>query len=104
MKIRSFGLSEAMITNNCYKSNDPSVGLALNSDDSAVKCYFMDTGLLVSQIFSDKKDNDDDIYHKILFDKISLNEGMIMENIVAQMLKSNGYNLYYYSKSDENNQ
>jgi len=40
-----------------------------------------------------------EIYKKILFDKLSFNEGMLIENIVAQMLKSNGKKLYFFSKN-----
>ena len=36
----------------------------------------------------------------MLLDKISVNEGMLMENVVAQILKSTGHNLYFYSRSD----
>lgn len=34
---------------------------------------------------------------KLLLGKLELNEGMIFENIVAQMLVANGHKLYFYS-------
>lgn len=43
---------------------------------------------------------DEEIYKKILFDKLSFNEGMIIENIVAQMLVSGKRKLYFYSRND----
>ena len=46
-------LNDAMITNTCYNSSDPNVGLSLNSDFSTRKCYMMDTGLLITQTFLD---------------------------------------------------
>ena len=46
-------LNDAMITNTCYNSTDPNVGLSLNSDFSTRKCYMMDTGLLITQTFLD---------------------------------------------------
>ena len=37
------------------------------------------------------------LYKKILFDKLEINKGMLVENIVAQMLKANGHILFFYS-------
>ncbi len=45
---------------------------------------------------------DNELYRAILFDKLDINEGMIMENIVAQMLRRNGHRLFFYSRSDPN--
>lgn len=50
-----FWLEDSMICNVCYKCNDPNVGFALNKNDSAVKCYMGDTGLLVSLAFSENE-------------------------------------------------
>ena len=96
-------LNEAMIVNNCYNSTDPNVGLALSADPATRKCYMADTGLLVTQTFSDKSFTDNELYKAILFDKLDINEGMIMENIVAQMMRSNGHKLYFYSRTDSSN-
>ena len=41
-----------------------------------------------------------DVLNRLLNDNIELNEGMIVENVVAQMLRSVGHKLYFYSKSD----
>ena len=62
-----------------------------------------DTGLLVTHSFGDNDYSGNDVYRAILLDKLSVNEGMIMENIVAQMLRSNGRRLYFYSRVDTNN-
>ncbi|MBP5202142.1 DUF4143 domain-containing protein, partial [bacterium] len=93
-------LSEAMVTNPCYNSTDPNIGLALTSEHSTQKCYMADTGLLVTLTFMDKSYTANELYKAVLFDKIDINEGMIMENIVAQMLRTNGHKLYFYSRSD----
>lgn len=94
-------LKESMLTNLCYAVSDPSVGLALTEDRNNVKCYLGDTGLLVSQAFENKPYLDNDIYRDILLDKLSVNEGMIMENYVMQALVASGYTPYYYSHNDE---
>ena len=96
-------LNEAMVVNACFNATDPSVGLALSADHSSQKCYMADTGLLVTHAFMDTPFTDNEFYRAVLFDKLDINEGMIMENIVAQMLRRNGHKLYFYSRSDSIN-
>ena len=96
-------LDEAMITNSCFNSTNPNIGLALSSDHTTQKCYMADTGLLVSLTFSDKNFLDNDLYKAILYDKLNINEGMIMENIAAQMLRTKRQRLYFYSRHDKLN-
>lgn len=93
-------LNDAMITNTCYNSIDPNIGFSLNKDSSTRKCYMMDTGLLVTQTFMDSDYTENDLYKAVLFNKLNINEGMLMENIVAQVLRTNGHRLFFYSKSD----
>ena len=83
-------LNEAMIVNTCFNATDPNIGLALSADNSTQKCYMADTGLLVTLTFMDRKFTENELYRSILFDKLNVNEGMIMENIVAQMLRTFG--------------
>lgn len=96
-------LDDAMITNTCFNATDPNVGLALSSDYNTRKCYMADTGLLVTQSLLDNDHLENTLYKEILFNKISINEGMLMENVVAQTLRSNGHKLYFYSRSDKKN-
>lgn len=96
-------LNEAMVINACFNSTDPNVGLALSADHTTQKCYMADTGLLVTHTFMDTSYTENELYRAILFDKLSVNEGMIAENIVAQMLRRNGHKLYFYSRSDSTN-
>ena len=96
-------LKEAMIVNPCFNVLDPNIGFALSSDYSTRKIYVQDTGLLVTQAFYDNEFVDNDLYAALLFDKLNVNEGMIMENIVAQMLRTKGHQLYFYSKTDYEN-
>lgn len=93
-------LNEAMIVNACFNATDPNVGLALSQDNTTQKCYMADTGLLVTHTFMDSSFTDNELYQAILFDKLDINEGMLMENVVAQMLRQNGHKLYFYSRYD----
>ncbi len=96
-------LNEAMIVNACYNATEPNVGLALSADFATQKCYMADTGLLVTLAFFDMPFVENELYKAVLFDKLEINEGMILENIVAQMLRRNGHKLYFYSRNDKNN-
>lgn len=90
-------IEESMIVNIASSSMDPSCALPLTKDFTRQKLYMADTGLLVSQIFrASKEPMNDSIYTSLISDKISLNVGMIMENAVAQALKTNGHDLYFY--------
>ncbi len=98
-----FWLQESMIVNIAFNTTEPNIGLRLNKESSALKCYMGDTGLLISLAFDEKGLVDEEIYKKILFNKLSFNEGMIMENIVAQMLAATGKKLYFYFNYDKQN-
>ena len=93
-------LNEAMVVNTCFNATDPGIGLALSADHAAQKCYMADTGLLVTQTFMDGPYTENELYRAILFDRLHINEGMVMENIAAQMLRKNGHKLYFYSRND----
>lgn len=92
-----FWLDDAMIANICYNSTEPNIGLKLNMDRMTLKCYMGDTGLLISHAFDENGLVSEEIYKKLLFDKLEVNKGMIVENIVAQMLAASGHKLYFYS-------
>lgn len=96
-----FWLDDSMICNLCYKCNDPNVGFSLNKDDSSVKCYMGDTGLLVSLAFSENELISKEIYKNIMHNKLSINQGMIYENAVSQMLACKNNDLYFYTHYSE---
>lgn len=96
-------LADAKIINCCYNSTEPNIGLRLNEDRTTLKCYMGDTGLLISHAFNNKSIVDESIYQKLMFQKLEINEGMLIENIVAQMLAASGHKLFFFSKYDEIN-
>ena len=96
-----FWLDDSMICNLCYKCNDPNVGLALNKNDSFVKCYLGDTGLLVSLAFSENELAESELYKKIMNGNLSINQGMIYENAISQMITAKGKKLYFYTRYNE---
>lgn len=96
-------LTEAKVVNNCYNATEPTVGLAMSEEHTTRKCYMADTGLLVTHTFMDDQFTDNDLYRDILLDRMHVNEGMLMENIVSQELRAGGHRLYFYSRSDTDN-
>ncbi|MBR6042724.1 MAG: ATP-binding protein [Paludibacteraceae bacterium] len=94
-----FWLADAGIVNICYNCTAPNVGLRLNMERNTLKCYMGDTGLLVSHAFDENGKVPVELYQKMLLNKLEVNEGMLVENIVAQMLAANGRKLYFYSNS-----
>lgn len=93
-------LSDAKIVNCCYNTTAPNIGLKLNMDRTTLKCYMADTGLLISHAFDEKQLVSNELYRKLLMDKLEVNAGMLIENIVAQMLAAAGHKLYFYSNPD----
>ena len=98
-----FWLSDAGIVNICYNCTAPNIGLRLNMERNTLKCYMADTGLLFSHAFDEKGRVPIEFYQKIIHDKLEINEGMLVENIVAQMLTAAGHKLYFYSNSSREN-
>lgn len=96
-------LDEAMVVSPCFNATDPTVGLKLSEDHATQKIYMADTGLLVTQAFRDDSYIDNRLYRDILLDKVNVNEGMLMENVAAQLLRSSDHELFFYSRSDTNN-
>lgn len=96
-------LSKSMIINRCLNATDPTVGLSMSSDHTTQKIYLGDTGLLVSQTFFDNDFVDNSLYKGILLDRLNINEGMLMENVAAQMLRCKGHHLFFYSRVDAAN-
>lgn len=94
-----FWLQDAMIVNVCYNSTAPNIGLRLNRDRLTLKCYMADTGLLISHAFDENGIVSEEIYKKLLFDKLEVNKGMIVENMAAQMLTAGGHKLYFFARA-----
>lgn len=98
-----FWLDDAHMVNLCLNVTDPNIGLDLSSEDNNLKCYLCDTGLLCTMAFGDSRKTTNDLYQKILANRLNINEGMLVENIVAQQLVANGHRLRFYSKRDDAN-
>lgn len=91
-------LKEADVANICTSCTDPSLGLALSADDSTLKCYMADTGLLATMSFSAATGPMPEAYRQVLLGEAGINEGMLAENAVAQQFVAAGHELYFYSK------
>lgn len=93
-----YWLGNSMITNECFNCNDLNLGLSLNENRIYIKCYMGDISLLVSHAFNESEITDGELYKQILKDKLSINEGMLFENVIAQSLVCNHYPLFFYTR------
>lgn len=80
-----------------YHANDPEIGLSQNRDLTKFKLFLGDTGLFTTLVFADKSFTENDIYSKLLNDKLQANLGYLYENVVAQLLAANGHKLFYHT-------
>lgn len=94
-------LAESKVVNHCYNSTDPNLGINMNTDRMTMKCYMADTGLLVTQAIDDGTVLEEEVMRAILLDRAGINEGMFLENVVAQQLAAAGHRLFFYSKTDK---
>ncbi|MBR2378787.1 MAG: DUF4143 domain-containing protein, partial [Bacteroidaceae bacterium] len=90
-------MEDSMTTNIAFHSDDPNVGLALTKNMGYFKMYTSDTGLFITLAFKDSDITENVIYEKLLSDKLSTNLGYVYENMIAQMLRATGKNLFYHT-------
>ena len=96
-------LADAKVANIAYNATDPGVALALSEDDSTCKVYSADTGLMIAQSLGDRSFTEGTIYAEVYSGNLGVNEGMVMENYVAQALTASGRRLFFYSRYDLEN-
>ena len=93
-------ISKSMTVNFAYHSNDPNIGLALHANPDNFKMFLADTGLFITLGFMEKDFTDNVIYRKLLSDKLPTDLGYVFENAVAQLIRTAGHSLYYYTFKD----
>ena len=80
-----------------YNSTDPRVSLSLSKDLDSYKLYIADTGLFITLMFIDRPVAENELYAKLLSDKLPANLGYLYENLIAQMIAASGRELYYHT-------
>jgi predicted AAA+ superfamily ATPase len=95
-------LRESMTVNMAYHVNDPNAGMSFYKDLDLFKMFVADTGLFVTLAFRDKDFTENVIYQKLWNDKLNTNLGYLYENVVAQMLRAAGNELFYHTWPTEN--
>ena len=81
----------------CYNSTNPRVSLTDTKDFDSYKLYLSDTGLFITLMFIDRPVTENDMYAKLLSDKLPANLGYLYENLIAQMITAAGRELYYHT-------
>ena len=98
-------LTSARICERCKLTTDPDLTGNLNNGEP-FKCYLLDTGLLMSLAFDNGILSMPEVYSAFTKGRLSINEGMLFENVVAQLLSSSGKDLHYVElkkKKDDKN-
>ena len=86
-------LDNAGIINACYCLEQPELPLGGNYNPDNYRIYFRDTGLLIGSLDEEAQE---DLRNNKNFNTY---KGAIYENIVADMLVKEGYNLYFYKNT-----
>lgn len=87
-------LREAGIINLCYCLHTPDLPLKGNYEDGKYKIYFKDTGLLIANL--DEESQEDLRANK----NMNVYKGALYENIVAEALNKQDYELFYYKREN----
>ena len=87
--------------NIAYHANNPIVGMPLEKNVDRYKLFASDVGLFITLAFKDKQYTENVIYNKLLSDKLDVNLGCVYKNVVAQILTTKGYHLFYYTMNSE---
>lgn len=94
---RLFELIDSGLVLPCYNVTNPGVSLSQTKDLNCFKLYLSDIGLFTTMLFNDSENGIADIYRKLLSDKLPADLGYLYENVVAQMIKASGRDLYYHT-------
>lgn len=90
-------IADSKTVNLAYHADDPTVGFALHANPDYFKMFLADTGLFITLAFLDSDFTDNIIYQKLLSDKLPTDLGYVYENVVAQLLRTSGHSLFYYT-------
>ena len=96
-----FNLIDSKTVLICYNVNDPNISLNLTKDLDKFKLYILDIGLFTTMLFNDKNLVSENIYNKLLNNKLDANLGYLYENAVAQIIAANDRKLYYHTWYDK---
>ncbi len=98
---RLFELIESGLVLPCYNVLNPALSLSQTKDMNCFKLYLSDIGLFTTMLFNDTQNGIADIYRKLLSDALSADLGYLYENVVAQLIKASGRDLYYHTWKKE---
>ncbi|SET84535.1 hypothetical protein SAMN04487771_105215 [[Clostridium] aminophilum] len=86
----------------CYNTYNPSIALAQSRDEDTFKLYLSDIGLFTTMIFKASPKTDENVYTKLLGDKLPADLGYLYENAVAQMITATNRSAFYHTWNKEN--
>lgn len=99
---RIFDLIDSKTVLASYNTTDPGVSLSLTKSLDSYKLYLADTGLFITLMFMDRPEVVNEIYSKLLSDKLPANLGYLYENAIAQTIVAKGHELFYHTWDKKN--
>lgn len=90
-------INDSMVGSLCYGFDEPTIFDGFSLQNDKIKCYMCDTGLLLT-LASGENYLKSDLYKSFVLGKLSLNKGMMTENLIAQIFISNNKPLRFYEK------
>ena len=85
-------LADAGVALPCYNVTSPAAPLQINMQHNLFKLFLCDTGLLSAASVGA-------VQFSLLQGDVSINQGALLENVIAQQLVASGFKLFYYDKS-----
>ncbi len=94
---RLFDLLNSKTVIPCYNITKPDISLTQTLDLESFKLYMSDVGLFTTQLFNSSDKTHEDIYRRLLSNNLTLDEGYLYENAVAQAIASSGRKVFYHT-------
>lgn len=86
-------LSDAGVSLPCYNLEIPVIPFKINERRNLFRLFLCDTGLLCAMSL-------ENVQFEILKHNLEVNMGSIVENVAAQILTSNGFDLHYFDRKN----
>ncbi len=92
-----FDLVDSKVVLPCYNTTNPCADIMSAKILDDFKLYIADTGLFVTLLFINRPYAENELYAKLLSDKLPANLGYLYENVAAQIIAASGRELYFHT-------
>ncbi len=93
-------INDSMVGSLCYGLDEPTIFDGFSLQSTKIKCYMADTGLLLT-LASGSNYLKSELYKSFVLGKMSVNKGMMTENLIAQIFSSLDKPLRFFETYDK---